>query len=58
MLQYIAIDLKHPIRKEVKLKMKQNIHPDYQENTITCACGNVIKTRSTKPDIKAEIWSK
>ena len=22
--------------------MKQNIHPDYQETTITCACGNVI----------------
>ena len=57
-LQYIAIDLKYPIRKEVKLKMKQNIHPDYQETTITCACGNVIKTRSTKKDIKVEICSK
>ena len=38
--------------------MKQNIHPDYQETTITCACGNVIKTRSTKKDIKVEICSK
>ena len=37
MLQYLAIDLKLPNRKEVKLKMKQNIHPDYQETTITCA---------------------
>ena len=36
--------------------MKQNIHPDYQETTITC--GNVIKTRSTKKDIKVEICSK
>ena len=26
----------------------KNIHPDYQETTITCACGNVIHTRSTK----------
>ncbi|MBQ6248167.1 MAG: 50S ribosomal protein L31, partial [Kiritimatiellae bacterium] len=27
--------------------MKKNIHPKYTEATITCACGNVIKTRST-----------
>ena len=38
--------------------MKQNIHPDNHETTITCACGNVIKTRSTKKDIKVEICSK
>ena len=38
--------------------MKQDIHPVYEETTITCACGNVIKTRSTKKDIKVEICSK
>ena len=38
--------------------MKQNIHPDYHETTITCACGTVIKTRSTKKDIHVEICSK
>ena len=27
--------------------MKKDIHPSYGEATITCACGNVIKTRST-----------
>ena len=36
----------------------QNIHPDYQETTITCACGNVIQTRSTKPEIRVEVCSK
>ena len=36
----------------------KNIHPDYQETTITCACGNVIHTRSTKKDILVEICSK
>ena len=36
----------------------KNIHPDYQETTITCACGNVIHTRSTKKDICVEICSK
>ena len=36
----------------------KNIHPDYQETTIPCACGNVIHTRSTKKDIRVEICSK
>lgn len=36
----------------------KNIHPDYQKTTITCACGNVIHTRSTKKDIRVEICSK
>ena len=38
--------------------MKEGIHPDYKETTITCACGNVIKTRSTRENIRVEICSK
>ena len=38
--------------------MKENIHPDYQQTTITCACGNVIETGSTKKDIRVEVCSK
>jgi len=38
--------------------MKQGIHPEYVETTISCVCGNVIKTRSTRKDIKVEICSK
>jgi large subunit ribosomal protein L31 len=37
--------------------MKEGIHPEYKEATITCICGNVIKTRSTKKEIKTEICS-
>ena len=37
--------------------MKQSIHPVYVETTISCACGNVIETRATKPGIKVEICS-
>ena len=37
--------------------MKEGIHPQYKETTITCVCGNVIPTRSTKTDIKTEICS-
>jgi large subunit ribosomal protein L31 len=37
--------------------MRKNIHPKYEMTTITCACGNVIQTRSTVKDIKTEICS-
>jgi large subunit ribosomal protein L31 len=37
--------------------MKEGIHPEYTKTTITCACGNVIETKSTKKDIKTEICS-
>ena len=38
--------------------MKDGLHPKYEATTITCACGNVIETSSTKKDIKVEICSK
>ena len=38
--------------------MKENIHPKYENTTITCACGEVIETSSTKKDIRVEICSK
>ena len=38
--------------------MKKGIHPDYFETTITCACGNVIHTRSTKKDMRIDVCSK
>ncbi len=38
--------------------MQENIHPKYVKTTITCACGNVIETRSTKENIRVEICSK
>jgi len=31
--------------------MKEKIHPKYLDAEIRCACGNVIKTRSTRPTI-------
>ena len=38
--------------------MKNGIHPNYKETTISCACGEVIHTRSTKQNIKVDICSK
>jgi large subunit ribosomal protein L31 len=37
--------------------MKKDIHPKYEQTTISCACGNKIVTGSTKKDIKIEICS-
>ena len=38
--------------------MKTDIHPEYQETTIRCACGNVLEAGSTRTDIRVEICSK
>ena len=38
--------------------MKEGIHPKYEEAVITCACGNVIETRSTRPEIRVEVCNK
>jgi len=38
--------------------MKKGLHPKYVESTIICACGNVIHTRSTRPNIHVDICSK
>lgn len=37
--------------------MKEKLHPKYMLTTVTCACGNVFETRSTKNNIKLEICS-
>lgn len=38
--------------------MKKDIHPQYFQTVIRCACGNEIQTGSTKKDIRVEICSK
>lgn len=38
--------------------MKEGLHPNYEETTITCACGNIMKTGSTKNNLKVDVCSK
>ncbi|MGH8058351.1 MAG: 50S ribosomal protein L31 [Candidatus Entotheonellia bacterium] len=38
--------------------MKTTIHPKYVDCTITCACGEVVHTRSTRDQIRVEVCSK
>ncbi len=37
--------------------MKPEIHPEYVETAISCACGAKVYTRSTKQNIHVEICS-
>jgi len=37
--------------------MKENIHPEYFDVTVECACGNTIQTKSTKKISKTDICS-
>ena len=39
--------------------MKAEIHPAYEEITVTCSCGETFKTRSTMgQDLTVEVCSK
>ncbi len=38
--------------------MKKNIHPNFQESTIICACGETFKAQSTKDTVHVEVCSK
>lgn len=38
--------------------MKIGIHPEMKEATVTCACGETFKTKSTKDTIHVEVCSK
>src|SRR6266540_1051550 len=38
--------------------MKTNLHPEYHEVLVHCACGETWTTRSTKKELRIEICSK
>jgi len=38
-------------------KLKNDIHPEYKEASIVCACGNSFTTRTTVGDVHIEICS-
>ena len=38
--------------------MKPDIHPNYRECTVTCACGETFTTRSTRDSLRLDICSK
>lgn len=37
--------------------MKANIHPEYVECTVVCACGKSFQTHATKPRLHVEVCS-
>jgi large subunit ribosomal protein L31 len=38
--------------------VKSDIHPEYVEATVVCACGNTFQTRSTKAHLHVEVCSR
>jgi large subunit ribosomal protein L31 len=38
--------------------MKEKIHPQYVEATVTCLCGNTFTVGSTKPTLRVEVCSR
>ncbi len=43
------------LRKEYDITMREGIHPEYYQATVTCNCGNTFVTGSTKPEIHVEV---
>ena len=37
--------------------MKKDIHPNYEQTTVKCACGAIIPTGSTKKEMHVDICS-
>lgn len=35
--------------------MKAGIHPNYQDATVVCACGNTFQTRSTRSSLRVDL---
>jgi large subunit ribosomal protein L31 len=46
------------IFRRPEILMKAKIHPEYVDAVIHCACGNIIKTKSTRKDMRIGICSK
>ena len=38
--------------------MKEGIHPEFFEATVTCGCGNKFTTGSTKKELRVDVCSK
>lgn len=47
--------LGHGGRRE---KMKKNIHPEYVDTKVICACGNTFTVKSNKEEIHLEVCDK
>ena len=37
--------------------MRKDIHPNYEQTKVVCACGNVVETGSTKKGMRVDICS-
>ncbi len=54
----IGPDQQFTIKEEEVKIMKEGIHPQFYQATVTCNCGNTFVTGSTKKEIHVEVCSK
>ena len=48
-----------PVWEKVRcIGMKEGLHPEFFEATVTCGCGNTFKTGSTKKELRVDVCSK
>ena len=52
-----SVPFNQKLSEEVKI-MKEGIHPQYYQATVTCNCGNTFVVGSTKKEIHVEVCSK
>jgi large subunit ribosomal protein L31 len=45
------------VHRRISGSMKKNLHPEYHEVLVHCACGMTWTTRSTKKELRIEICS-
>jgi large subunit ribosomal protein L31 len=48
----------HPKENKEVTKMREGIHPNYNQIKVVCNCGNEFMTGSTKKEIHVEVCSK
>ena len=53
----VIINLISAVFEKEVTRMRENLHPNYKKTTISCACGNVIETASTKENIKLATYA-
>lgn len=55
-VQYVSEQAGYLSPKKLKgTKMKKEIHPEYMECKVTCACGNTFEVKSDKSELSIDI---
>ena len=51
------VAVRYTLASHWRLTVREKIHPEYTKATISCACGNVIETYSTRGSYTVDVCS-